>query len=56
MNIDITAIIVIALAIVGLWWIFPKLPEMARFVVAILVVIVCLAVILKYAGVPIGFS
>lgn len=50
---DLTAIIVICAAIFGLIWVFPKLPQIGQWVVAIVVVIACLFVLLKYAGVPI---
>lgn len=50
---DITAIIIIVAAICGLVWVFPRLPQIGQIVVAIIIVIACLLVILRYAGVPI---
>jgi len=50
---DITAIIIIVAAICGLVWVFPRLPQIGQIVVAIIVVVACLLVLLKFAGVPI---
>jgi hypothetical protein len=51
---DISTIIIICAAIFGLVWIFPKLPQIGQWVVAVVVVIACLIILLKYAGVPIS--
>ncbi len=50
---NITALIIVVLAICGLVWVFPKLPRVGQIITAIVVVIACLLVLLNYAGVPI---
>lgn len=51
---DILTIIIIVLACCGLVWVYPKLPQIAQIVTAIVIVIACILVLLKFAGVPIG--
>ena len=50
---DITTIVIIVAAICGIVWVYPRLPYIGQIVVAIIVVIACLLVLLKFAGVPI---
>jgi hypothetical protein len=51
---DILTIILIVAAICGLVWVYPKLPQMAQIITAIVIVIACILVLLRFAGVPIG--
>lgn len=51
---NITLIIIIVVAICGLMWVYPKLPQPGQIIVAIIVVIACLLVLLRGAGVPIS--
>ena len=51
---EITTIVIIVAAICGLVWVYPRLPRMAQIVTAIVVVIACVLVLLRFAGVPIG--
>ncbi len=52
---DITALIIIVLAICGLVWVYPRLPRPGQIVAAIVVAVVCILVILKFAGVDVHF-
>lgn len=50
---DLTTIFIVVAAIVGLWWVFPRLPRIAQIVVAVVVAIACVLVLLNFAGVPV---
>ncbi len=51
---DLTLIIVAVLACCGLVWAFARLPRVGQIVAAIVIVVACLLVLLKHAGVPIS--
>lgn len=50
---DITVLIAVVLACCGLAWVFPRLPRVGQIVAAIVIAVVCLLVILKFAGVDV---
>lgn len=50
---DITWLILIVVAICGIVWVYPKLPQPGQIVLVVVVAIACLLVLLNAAGVPI---
>ncbi len=51
---SIVTIIVVVLAVCGIVWVYPKLPQPWGIVLAVIVAIICLAVLLNLAGMPLG--
>lgn len=49
---DVMLIVVVVLAACGLFYFVPQLPRPAQIIVAIVVVVVCLLVLARLAGVP----
>jgi hypothetical protein len=51
---SVWTIIILCLAAVGLYYFFPKMPQIAQIIVAVLGCVVCLIVILSSLGVDTG--
>jgi hypothetical protein len=51
---SVWTIIVICVAAAGLWYFFPKMPQIAQIIVAIIGAIACLIVIMSALGVDTG--
>lgn len=52
---DITTIIILVVAVCGLVWVFPKLPQIGQIILAVVVAIACVLVLFNLGGVPIHF-
>lgn len=51
---SITTIIIIVLAICGIVWVYPKLPQPGQIILVVIVAIACVVVLLNAFGVDIG--
>ncbi len=55
MHMDLTLIIIAVLACAGLVFFFPKMPQIAQIIAAIVGVIACAIVLMRLAGVDLHF-
>ncbi len=53
---NITTLLIIILAVVGIVWAYPRMPSPWNFVLVIIVAIVCVMAILNLSGVGTGIS
>lgn len=53
---SVWTIIIICLAALGLWYFFPKMPQIAQIIVAILGCIACFIIIMNALGVNTGLT
>ena len=53
---NLTTILILVAAAIGIGWAYPRLPSPWNFVLVGLVAIVCILILLNYAGVNTGIS
>lgn len=51
MTIDLLTLILVCLVIVGIAWAYPRLPAPGNLILVIIVAIICVAFLLKLAGI-----